>query len=367
MNLTATNWERLVRPEGGSLGDASIDGDEFVKTYGGGLPRGYEKLRLEYEYLSELPPEVAAHFARVTGFRHDESASWAELRLERIRHPALAKAILRRVITPARASELLSMILPFLICDLYPLRGGEISGAALYKTFHGDRMLRSLDLLTAHPELRELVTAPGLMVNDVLCSSAVDILEWMNNHAAGIFQRSHRLVAGHGDAHLDNMMITEVGAPDFLLIDPRGESLLPPHYDFAKLLKSLRTGYDLVHYGMYEIDVQHTSPVPTISLEINSSYADYYTAGMDVLLSLLPSFGLAEGVSESDFVRAVTVAEIAHVISFSSYHANRPDGCDVERVSAYLAVAALLARDLIMDVPDLTRPLPIWNKATSCP
>lgn len=362
MNLTATNRERLVKPEGGSLGDASIDGEEFVKTYGGGLERGYEKLRLEYEYLSELPPEVATHFARVTGFRHEES--WAELRLERIRHPALAKAILRRVITPARVSEMLSMILPFLISDLYPLRGGKLSGAALYKKFHGDRMLRSLDLLAAHPELRKLVTAPGLVVNGIPCDSAGGVLKWMNNHASELFQSSHLLVAGHGDAHLDNMMITEVGAPDFLLIDPRGESLLPPHYDFAKLLKSLRTGYDLVHYGMYGIDVQFTASTPKISLEINSSYSDYYSAGMDVLLSLLPSFSQAEGVSESAFVRAVTVAEIAHVISFASYHANRPDGCDVERVSAYLAVAALLARDLIMEVPDLTRPLPIWNKAT---
>ncbi|MEU8834410.1 phosphotransferase [Streptomyces sp. NPDC051639] len=366
MNLTTISRERLVKPEGGSLGETSIDGDEFVKTYGGGLERGYEKLRLEYEFLRELPPEVAAHFARVTGFHYDESASWAELRLERIRHPAFAKAILRRVITPARTSELLSMILPFLISDLYPIRGGEISGAALYKEFHGDRMLRSLDLLTAHPELRKLATAPTWVVNGITCTSVGGVLEWVNSHASEFFQDSHRLVAGHGDAHLDNMMITEVGAPDFLLIDPRGESLLPPHYDFAKMLKSLRTGYDLVHYGLYGIDVRYTSSAPTISLRISGSYADYYGAGMDVLISLLPSFCQAEGVSESVFVRVVALAEIAHVISLSSYHANRPGGCDVKRVSAYLAIAALLAHELIMKVPDLARPLPIWDKGTEC-
>ena len=361
MDLTAINRARLVQPEGGSLNTTELTEDEFVKGYRGELPRGYEKLRLEYLYLSDLPTSVAAHFPHVNAYHYDAREPWAELRLRRIKHPALAKAILRGAVTPDRVSGLLSEILPFLTDDLYPLRGGELGGVDLYTRYHGDRMERSLSHLTTLPEIRSLVTASGMMVNGTPCFSAFETIKWLNANADRIFSGSHHLVAGHGDAHLDNMMVSTEGKREFFLIDPRGDRLLPPHYDLAKLLKAVRAGYDLVHYGGYQIDVRYEETIPVISLHVNRSVDDHYRAGMEALLQALPGFARAERISESAFLRVLLVAEIAHVISFASYHANRPEGRDLQRVTAYLAIAALLARDLIMEDPDPSRPLPIWS------
>ncbi|MBS1861292.1 MAG: HAD family phosphatase [Actinobacteria bacterium] len=363
MENAETDRNRLLQPEGGSLNSTKTTNTEFIKSYGGDLPRGYEKLRREYGFLIGLPPHVAAHFPTVTEYHDDKARPWIELRLERIRHPALAKAILRGVTTPAEVGAVLSSVLAFLTTDLYPLRGGEISGLDLYQRYHGERMARAVGLLADHPELRPLVTAPAVHVNGRKCPSMRAILTWLDDHAPELFPGAHHLVAAHGDTHLDNIMLVQNGDddPGFYLIDPRGEPLLPPHYDLAKLLKALRAGYDLIHYGQYRFDVRLNSPVPTISLRIDPAFGDHYRAGMKVLLGALPEFSQAEGISEEAFIRALRVAEIAHVISFASYHLHRPDGCDVARVSAYLAIAALLARDLMIEAPDLSRPLPIWE------
>ncbi|MBS1883692.1 MAG: phosphotransferase [Actinobacteria bacterium] len=365
MDTPAIDRKRLLEPEGGSLNSTRLTDSEFIKSYSGDLPRGYEKLRREYAFLTDLPPHVAAHFPHVTEYHDDPSKPWIELRLGRIRHPALAKAILRRVTTPAQVGDVLSTLLKFLTTDLYPLRSGEISGLDLYRHYHGERMTRALGLLADHPEIRPLVTAPSVHINCRRYPSTRAILTWLDDHAPELFPDAHHLVAGHGDTHLDNIMLVHNGDdPRFYLIDPRGESLLPPHYDLAKLLKALRAGYDLIHYGRYQIDVNTTSSVPAVSLQIDPEFEAYYRAGMNVLVGALPAFSEAEGISDAAFTRALLVAEIAHVISFASYHLHRPDGCDVNRVSAYLAIASLLATDLMTEAPDLSRPLPIWKQTT---
>jgi hypothetical protein len=128
------------------------------------------------------------------------------------------------------------------------------------------------------------------------------------------------------------------------------------------MLKALRTGYDLIHYDHYQINVRLTSPAPEVSLRIESKFEEHYRTGMAVLLGALSAFSEAEGISKEAFIRALLVGEIAHIISFASYHLHRPKGGDVQRVLAYLAIAALLAQDLkTADLTDLTRPLPIWE------
>lgn len=351
----------LVRPEGGSLNATHTTRHEFVKSYDGKIPRGFEKLRREFHYLTELPPSVAAHFSRVTAFHDDQQKHSTELRLERIRHPALAKAILRGIITPGRVKELLSAILSFLINDLYPIDSGESSGTNLYRKFHGTRLTHAFVLLTEIPEIVELVTAPQLNVNGLTCPSMRETILWLHKESADLFHDS-RLVHAHGDTHLDNMMVTTQGPLDFLLVDPRGESLLPAHYDFAKLMKALRAGYHPIHYGFYEIRTNPTSSNPRIDLYVDHSWNEHYRAGLSVLLSYLPAFADAENVAESQFSRAVQIAELAHVLSFSAYHAHRPEGCDINRVTAYLAIAALLARNLQQKpYSDFDKPLPIWT------
>jgi hypothetical protein len=353
---------RLREPEGGSLNTTKLTETEFIKSYAGPLDRGPQKLDLEFAFLVNLSSDLKPRFPEVTGFHREMDAGTAELRMKRIEFPALAKAILDGKITPSRTAKSLAMILGFLTDDLYPLRGASISGADLYARFHGGRITRAVDHLAAVPAIQPLITGPDITVNGYPCPSIGRAVTWLHDHA-GDFFRDARLVAGHGDAHLDNMMVSTKGPLDFRLIDPNGALLLPPHYDLAKLLKAVRTGYDPIHYGAYEIATRYSAGLSSISLRVSDAWTDHYAAGLRVLLGALPTYAAAEGVSESAFRLALAAAELAHIISFAWYHANHPAGCDVDRVTAYLAIAALLAADLMKDAGHVSRKLPIWGAA----
>jgi hypothetical protein len=356
----APDYSALRKPEGGSLNGTYIKGEAFVKDYTGDLRRGYLKLIMEMKWLTDLPVHVAARFPSVLLFRYDPTQPHMELRLSRIRHPALAKAILLGKVRPHEVGELLNEIFKFLLTELYPLRRAAMAGPDLWRTYHATRMEESIRLLSAVPGIRDLLTVTELEVNGMTCPSAGETLRWMEGRAHKIFGDS-QLAAGHGDVHLDNIMFAP-GTMNFWLVDPRGEAVLPPHYDYAKTWKALRTGYDPVHYGFYAIKTEFAPSGPKIQFEVSNHFATHYDAGLAALHRATPDYARAEGVTVDAFIAAARVAVIAHVISFASYHANRPAGCDFNRVTAYLATAALLARELMAsDTPDLTARLPIWG------
>jgi hypothetical protein len=356
------NVKRLTHPEGGSLSPSQVV-RQFVKSYTGPMERGGEKLRREFGWLDALPDDLRPYFSEIVAFHDDRTSGYTALHLKLDPRPAFAKAILLGQMTPHRTADTLSAVLDFLTTRLYPLRSEPISGPDLYQRFHGDRLRRAVPLLAEVPAIRPLVTGPGMIVNGRECPSIASIVAWLDDHVAEIFTTS-RLVFAHGDAHLDNILVSTDGPVAFRLVDPRGESLIPGHYDLAKLLKALRIGYDLIHYGGYKITTQINSAVPSINLGVSDAFTDHYRAGIEVLLRALPAYAAAEGVTEQRFARHLLASELAHIISFASYHAHHPAGCDADRVSAFLGIAALLADDLMHGVCDPTRVLPIWAETT---
>jgi hypothetical protein len=360
--MTPRDDPLLRLPEGGSLNALDFRANVVVKSYAGAIERGYEKLWLEYSFLRDLPPQAARHFARPVLFleRHDPRRT--ELHLRRHREPAVAKAILRGLLPEARTRAIVAEALRVLLDDLYPLRSRTSSGRALYERFHRRRLASAVPALGELPGLAPLVHATDLRVNGLPCPSTAQTLRWLDAHAARYFRRA-RLVAAHGDTHLDNILAPTAGPVAVRLVDPRGERLMPPHYDFAKLAKAVRTGYDLVHYGGYQLALRTDEHTLHVDLAVDHAYDHHYRGGLEVLLGAVAAYADAERVTQPEFLRAAALAEVAHVVSFAWYHANHARGCDTNRVVAYLATAALLARAVMerdpASVPDLTRPLPL--------
>lgn len=348
----------LREPEGGSLNAARADAFTIVKSYDGTIPRGHAKLRREYEYLIGLPASARAHFAapqqlQIVRDRADRPLV-TRLVLERHDAPAVAKAILCGDLSPQRTGDIVAKALDILLTTIYPVRTRRAaSGLDVFEACHGARITAALDALGRYPELAEIITAPEVIVNGLVCPSLPTAAAFLRDHAAHHFCRS-MLVAAHGDCHLDNVLATTDGDLKVIFVDPRGDAFLPPHYDFAKMAKAVRAGYDCVHYGKYDLHVDSARDSLTIDLNVDQRYNAHYGAALQSLIARIPAYAAAEQVSQGALLQAAQAAEVAHVISFAWYHANRPGGMDVTRVRAFLATASLLARRLMHAVPPIT-------------
>lgn len=360
--LRARNDTLLTQPEGGSLNELHFQPDTVVKSYSGDIPRGYDKLFREYCFLKSLPPHVARWFARPVLFVDRADPRLTELHLRRQPEPAVAKAILRGLLRPAQTRRIVEASLRVLLYDLYPIRRRNVSGPEVYARFHAPRLKSALTGLRRFPAIRDVIDASDLRINGAQCPSTAATVAWIDQHARWHFPAA-RLVAAHGDAHLDNILAATDGPPSITFVDPRGELTMPPHYDFAKMAKALRTGYDLVHYGEYELQVATSGTTLRVDLAVDHAYDEHYRTALEVLVAAVPDYAAAERVSPAEFRRVAAIAELVHIISFSYYHANHPRGCDPARVVAYLATAALLAGDLMRrpfdSDPVLAEPLPL--------
>lgn len=337
----------LERPEGGSINEIRFESDRVVKSYAGPIDRGYQKLREEYYWLSSLPRHLARHFARPVLYTDNADPRLVELHLARERKVAVAKGVLRGHLSPEQLGEIVRRALRFLVEELYPLRRGRADGRAVYERYHRPRLTLATRHLSTHPRFGEIIEAPELLVNGQSCPSVSSFLVWIEAHAARLVHDAG-LTAYHGDAHLDNIL-TDLAwerEPDLTFIDPRGDMTGPPHYDFAKLLKALEGHYDVIHYGLYSVGQRALGSRCELFLEVERSFDAHYARGLDAALAELPSLAAAEEASIPEFVMATLVAECVHVLSFSFYHAYAPQP-DEDRVRAYLAVFALMARRLM--------------------
>lgn len=349
---------RLLSTEGGSLNTIASDGAVVTKEYRGTLARGYEKLAAEHAWLTAVPAEIQHGFARPIGYWEDvadDGMRTATLQVEAVPDSrTVAKAILLDELSPQQTADAVRAGLGLLVDGIYRVRKGSLPGAETYQRFHAGRVAHAVLELATVPGVREVATASRLTVNGVPCPTLPQIARDLAQ-AAERWEEPTGLVAGHGDAHIDNLLIS-TSVPGPVWVDPRGDDLLPPHYDTAKMLKAVRAGYDLIHYGFYELR-ERTRDAGDIRLTVEPTWDAHYGAALAALTKALPGLADAEKLPVETFRARVAVAEIAHVMSFAWYHANRPGGCDIPRVIAYVAVAALLARRLADGDTRWDRPL----------
>ncbi len=268
--------------------------------------------------------------------------------MRRIAGSTLTKRIVAGEITPARAAQLLDTGMSTLIQELYPSDMGRMTGREIWRAFHLPRIERALWWLRGYPEILPVVEAREVTVNGIRCPGPGVAADWLIRHHHRCWgYAASRLVLAHGDFQPDNMMVSDGG--EVTLIDPRGEALLPPEYDLAKVLKVARTPYDALHYSECVPVVVAVPGGVSITVSAPRTWDAHYEAMHNVVVDWLPLFARAQDLTESEFVRAVSGAEWVHYLSFSYHHASR--GVEGRRRAiAYLAVASRLAR-ILMDGP----------------
>ncbi|MDW5597432.1 hypothetical protein VSS74_23995 [Conexibacter stalactiti] len=346
-------------PHGGSLNTVVYDGDLVVKSYDGILTRGHEKLHREYVYLRSLPLNAARHFATLHTFAEEFDPHVTTLTLKRHAAPSVAKALLDGLLDPERTGRIVDHAARLLLEQVYPIASEPCDAQAVYDRYHAAR-LGAIDDLASKPGLAPLVTARSITVNGRRCPSMDEIKAWLNDHARGFFTDRRTLVRAHLDPQLDNVLATTTGRLDVIFIDPRGDQLGPPHYDWAKMVKSCRASYHQIHYARFSLDMTEAGGGAAVTLKVAPDIDGHLRAALTHLIGLAPRFAFAEGASLDHFIGSAMVAELVHVLSFCFYHANRPEGINNTRVLAFLAIAALLARRLMSgsaDLPSLFQPL----------
>lgn len=330
---------------GGSLNEVRFEGDRVVKSYSGSLERGYEKLRAEADWLAGLSGSARALFAPLTDFR--ESAGprrVTELHLERVRRIAATKGVLAGTIGGKVVSEVVDRSLSCLLSDLYPIRADKWSGDQVYTVAHRPRILLAKKYLRKLPYVAPFFECSKLEVNGVDCPPVDRFLVWLDGHAREIF-RPANVVAVHGNFHMDNVLVEipwqQGGGITF--IDPRGDQLGPPHTDISKLLITLDSYYDEIHYGHFAVSTTRDGSRLRVNLTVHDEFHEVYRAGLRALKGRIADFAACEGVETSQFRRTVFVTQCIHVLSFCFYHAYREVPV-VDRVRAYLAICSLLAK-----------------------
>ncbi len=338
---------------GGSLCEVLAVGDTVVKRYRGPIARGKEKLIREHEWLCAVPTDVArcypTLFPRPVKLISNAERGQTELHLTKLNRPTLSKAILSAQLTNVDVAAALQSAFDLLINVVYPMRRGSIESAKGYRSFHADRIALARKYLRRLPYMQPILDANEIIVNEVPCPSLNQFLTWLDAKNTEIFI-SRQLCAFHGNFHLDNILYDQSSSDPLSqrlsFIDPRGEMLGFPHYDFSKVLITLEAYYDEIHYGKCAVLGKLRGSAYELQITIASDYDEVYVTGLKVLGQQLQTFAHIEGVNPEQFVRMVLLSECIHILSFCFYHAYNP-GTVPNRIRAYVAIWALLCRRLL--------------------
>ena len=336
---------------GGSLNDVIALDDRVIKRYTGQIDRGHEKLRKEKKWLLTLPESFKEKyplaFPPVLDFIDEPNNCLTELHIQRVNRTSLSKAILRGKVDSKVASKCIDISLNFLIKKLYNIRTEKISSKRLYSNYHSQRLALARKYLRRVPYLSPLLDAAIIRVNGIDCPSINSFLSWLDTHASDIFISSN-LYSIHGNFHPDNILIdfgSKLSFDNITFVDPRGDLVGPPHYDFSKLYITLEAYYDEIHYDYYELTSKKIGRCYEININIEDNHSDEYKECILVANEYLNDYAKLENIDIERFVIEFNAVECIHILSFCFYHAYRID-TSPSRIKAFFAIFALLARRL---------------------
>jgi len=348
---------------GGSLCEVVALQDSIIKRYSGNIQRGSDKLRQEYEWLSQVPSWITEKypllFPRPLHFSRSAEHNQTELHISRIPRLSLTKAIIGDKLTPDRAAAFLRVALDLLVDTVYGMRADTIPADAGYRHFHSNRIALARKYLRRLPYLDPILGAANIIVNDIVCPSVNQFLTWLDTNHTSIFV-SNTVISVHGNFHLDNILVDPELQPKnkvVSFIDPRGDLLGFPHYDLAKLLITLEGYYDELHYGAYELYSEQHGNSFQISIKPEKLLDTHYVECLLASRSWLSQFAEVEHVSITQMLWLIYVVECIHILSFCFYHAYGPEPIP-NKIRAFIAMFAIMARRLFnmwttKDVVDL--------------
>lgn len=347
-----TDFDPIKEFSGGSLSSVYALDEKIIKSYKGGIYRGYQKLLHEQQWLNNLPIELHEKhpnfFPRVLNVIDSPESKTIEVHLSRVNRLSLTKLILSGKIDEIATERNLSVALTMLTKNLYPIRSGNINSTSIYEIFHSSRIAYSKYHLINEKYFKPFFCDDKIVVNNIVCPSINTVLDVCFSRSSNLFSDAS-LCAFHGNFHLDNILVnnnSDFSNESITFIDPRGDPIGPPHYDFSKLLFSLEGYYDEINYGGFEVKSSQKIKYTHIELKINPTRDSIYKALIPTLLERSAEFAELEGITHFQFQKSVLASEWIHVLSFIFYHAKRTPPTP-EKCIAFFAMLALLGRRLL--------------------
>lgn len=335
---------------GTSLSLIDVGENKVIKKYTGDIYRGYEKLRNEKLWLEKIPARIKKQYPfcvpDILSFH--ESEKKIELHLSLIPRIALTKGILKGKIDNQQAVLFMENAISLLTEIIYPTRNTRSSSDAIFQQYHSSRLFFANFHLQKISFVHDIFSANKIIVNGIECPSIFEVVNQISTRSSIYFQESC-LVAFHGNLHFDNILVNindSLSIDKVTLIDPRGDLIGPPHYDFSKLLLTLEGYYDEISYNGFRINNFTNSTEVEIDIDINTEYSEIYKGCLKTLMLKLKLFSEIENISEEQFYLSSMVSEWVHVFSFLFYHYNKEPE-NINKILAFIAILALLGRRLM--------------------
>lgn len=335
---------------GTSLSSIDVDENKVIKRYSGDIYRGFEKLRNEKIWLEKIHDNIKYQFPLAVPdiLEFKETEKLIELYLSFIPRPSLTKEILKGNIDILQAVSFMETAISLLTENIYPIRKSISNGDTIFQQYHSSRLYFANHYLQRLNFVNQIFSANQITVNDIECPSIFEIVSHLNNYSSRYFTESC-LVSFHGNLHLDNILVSSKDTPkkeNVTFIDPRGELIGPPHYDFSKLLLTLEGYYDEISYNGFQINYYSNSNEIKIDFNINTEYSEVYENCLKSLMLRLKYFSEIENTSEEQFYLSIMASEWVHVFSFLFYHYNKEPE-NKNKIVAFIAILALLGRRLM--------------------
>jgi hypothetical protein len=338
---------------GGSLCEIIDIGTLVHKLYRGEIYRGHQKLYCEHTWFELVPNQVRKNYPYLfpeTFLRSRrgngtalglDSQSETSLYVQKFDRRALSKLIMSGVLNTSDALAWFNIALELLTEIVYPLRT-KTGYQNLYPIYHEPRLKLAVDALRNHDTLRFLFEPHPIIINGTQIPSLHSFVNWLEGNSIKNVLGSKHLVCMHGNLHPDNILIADRLTPTrdgITFIDPRGDILGPLYYDTAKIMTSLHSRYDEIHYGTYA--KKRIGP-REFEISFTSSADKIYTALLNATRNKMSA--LADFIKEDKLalLRATLLCQVIHTISFSFYHLKRFNP-NIDRVETFLLSACYLA------------------------
>jgi hypothetical protein len=223
-------------------------GDHFIKS-----SVNHEKIRDEYNFLSQVPESLQKYYPPVFDFAHSGETSSYKI----VKVPVMdASHYLIDGIQnhEDKILEILSLAKNYLKHVPYIDAGqANFNKSVLFNVFEKNLLrVKEISNLNESNFLNEICQAYGFTDTQHYCWTLNQAL-----HDCFLQTNSHKLYYSHGDLCFSNILLH---GNQIYLIDPKGfdkditESYRMIQYDLAKLSQSVFGSYDLINHELFEIE-----------------------------------------------------------------------------------------------------------------
>jgi hypothetical protein len=305
---------------------------------------GYDKLKDEIKYLTNLPSGLAGLFPKINSFSINDSS--AELKLEYLPYPTLRDLIFSGEFDADDAFKIISQILKTLQQEY---QNSKIPVHDDYlPAMHFDRLYKRLEqTISLSPIFKNIIEADQIIINNKQYKNIYEMAKIFEDpEVSNMFLPEYLSIFVHGDLHLENILV-EPASKDFKLIDPRGYHSCDIFYDLGKLSHSTNGKYDFIHENDLKLDYCISNATVAIDMQFYNTSALQTYSKLD---KMLRDF-YCEIIPGNNIIEKVLFNEAMHFCSDMPFQLVY-DGVESRAVAIY-ATGIMIFNQLIENLPKL--------------